>query len=157
LKILPDAAYKAAGFTEEGAMQEPRVGETALSEHTTNEGFSGDRPDGRGREGMGAAPSLNRRGQEAVEEAKEALRGAGERVSAAYDRTAGQANRAYLRAREYAQDNPGTATLVAFAAGLGVGAMVASRSALRGYRRGLVPMTAAALAEAVLSVFGNRR
>jgi len=142
-------------------MQDPQVGETpAMGEDRANEGASGDWSGGergRKRAGAAAASSLNRRGEEAVLEAKEALRGAKERVSAVYDRTAGEASRAYRGAREYAQENPGIAALATFAAGLGVGVMLTARGALKGYRRGLVPMTAVALAHAVLDVFGDRR
>jgi ElaB/YqjD/DUF883 family membrane-anchored ribosome-binding protein len=96
------------------------------------------------------------RGQETFREAKrdvkETLRGAKDRATEAYDRTASEVNRAYQGARGYAQENPGVAAAVTFAAGVGLGMMLSGRA----YRRGIVPMAAVALAHAVLDVFDGR-
>ncbi len=93
-------------------------------------------------------------------EAAEKLRQAKEKVAEAYDRTADNAARVYREARGYARDHPHVAAAVSFAAGMGVGVMIAGRngrSHTRGnglsYTRGLVPVFAIALAQAVLTVF----
>jgi hypothetical protein len=74
-----------------------------------------------------------------------------------YDRTTDQAARAYYGARGYAQTNPGMAVATTFAAGLGLGMILGSRSTARAYRRGVVPVFAVALAQAVRDVFERRR
>jgi ElaB/YqjD/DUF883 family membrane-anchored ribosome-binding protein len=91
-------------------------------------------------------------------EATEKLRQAKEKVTEAYDRTADSAARAYREARGYAQEHPDVAAAVSFAVGMGVGVMIAGRSGRsygngRSYARGLVPVFAIALAQAVLDVF----
>ena len=85
-------------------------------------------------------------------EATEKLRRAKEKMANAYDKTADRAARVYHEARGYAQEHPDVAAAVSFAAGIGVGAMLAGRNG-RSYRRGLVPVFAIALAQAVLDVF----
>jgi hypothetical protein len=91
-----------------------------------------------------------------ADEASRTMRDAKERVTAAYGRTAETAERAYHEARGFAKENPGAAAAVTFATGLGVGLMLAPRtprSRFHAYRRGLVPVVAIALANAVLDVF----
>ena len=97
---------------------------------------------------------LRRRTREAAEK----LRQAKERVAVAYDRTADSASRVYREARGYAQEHPDVAAAVSFAVGMGVGVMIAGRNGRsygngRSYARGLVPVFAIALAQAVLDVF----
>ncbi len=94
------------------------------------------------------------------EDASEAVRGAKARVADAYDRAASTAGRAYRGTRSYVRENPAKASAVSFAAGLGVGIMLASRrgafmqrSSLGG---GLLPLVAIAAAHAVLDVFESR-
>jgi hypothetical protein len=67
------------------------------------------------------------------------------------------AERAYRDARSYATANPGTAAAVTFATGIGVGMMLAPRSAFRVGKRALVPVVAIAIAHAVLDVFDQPR
>jgi ElaB/YqjD/DUF883 family membrane-anchored ribosome-binding protein len=97
------------------------------------------------------------RARQLREGASQTLRSARDKVSAAYDRTADQATRAYHGARGYAQDNPGLAAATVFAAGLGIGMLIGSRRAGRARRRGIVPAVAFALAQAVRDVFGRLR
>jgi len=99
-----------------------------------------------------AASEVGRRARRAQAEVAETLRDAKEKVSVAYDRTADTAARAYRGARGYAQENPGVAAAVTFAAGMGVGMMMATRNGMRAYRRGIIPVVAIALAQAVLDV-----
>jgi len=105
-------------------------------------------------ERMGEAVSDARRGARRVaNEAARTIRNASERVTAACGRTAETAERAYIDARNYATEHPGTAAAVTFAAGIGVGMMLAPRYAPGVGRRGLMPVVAIALAHAVLDVF----
>ena len=99
-----------------------------------------------------AEPEVRQRTREATEK----LRQAKEKVTDAYDRTADRAARVYRDARSYAQDHPDVAAAACFAVGMGVGVMVAGRNG-RSYQRGLVPVFATALAQAVLDVFDGRR
>jgi hypothetical protein len=105
----------------------------------------------------GSAPRdrSRRHGPEAVEDEGEMLRSAQRRVSATYGWTARRVGRVYREALEYAHDHP-AAAVVTFAAGLGAGMLVAGRDPLRIYRRGLLPVVAVALADAVLEVFGEQ-
>jgi len=91
------------------------------------------------------------------EDASQALLSAKDRVSAAYDRTTGGAQRAYYGARGYAQNNPGVAAATVFAAGLGIGMLIGVPTAARAYRRGFVPAVALAIAQAVRDVFDRMR
>lgn len=113
-----------------------------------------DSPERRAEE---AASEVWRRARRIKDEASHTLRTAKEKVEVAYDRTADEAVRAYQSAREYAVANPGTAAAITFAAGVGVGMMMASRNESRAYRQGLFPVVAVALANAVLDVFDGAR
>jgi len=104
-----------------------------------------------------AASATVSRARRVRDEASQTLRSAKEKVGVAYDRTADQATRAYSGARGYAQTNPGMAAATTFAAGLGLGLLLGSRSTARAYRRGVVPAFAVALAQAVRDVFERRR
>ena len=109
-------------------------------------------------ERTGEAVAEAKRGARRVaDEASRTMRDAKERVTAVYGRTAETAERAYRDARGYAQQNPGTAAAVTFAAGVGVGMMLAARGGHSSYRRGLVPVVALALANAVVDVFDKDR
>jgi ElaB/YqjD/DUF883 family membrane-anchored ribosome-binding protein len=103
------------------------------------------------------ASVIGNRARRLREEASQTLRSAKQKAGVAYDRTADQAVRAYHGARGYAQANPGVAAAATFAAGLAVGMMVGGRSAARAYRRGLIPVVAIALAQAVRDVFERSR
>jgi ElaB/YqjD/DUF883 family membrane-anchored ribosome-binding protein len=103
------------------------------------------------------ASEVGRRARRVKDEAAETLRTAKDKVGVAYDRTADQAVRAYHGARDYAVAHPGAAAAITFAAGVGVGVMMAGRNGSRTYRNGLVPLVAVALAQAVLDVFDGAR
>jgi ElaB/YqjD/DUF883 family membrane-anchored ribosome-binding protein len=90
-------------------------------------------------------------------EAQRRLRSASDRATAAYDRTATEAGRAYRGVRDYAADHPGTAVALTFGTGVCLGMWMARGRAIDAYKRGIVPMAAIALANAVLEVFDSRR
>jgi ElaB/YqjD/DUF883 family membrane-anchored ribosome-binding protein len=90
-------------------------------------------------------------------EAQRKLRSASDRATAAYDRTATQARRAYGSVRDYAVEHPGTAAAVTLGTGVCIGMWMARGRAIDAYRRGIVPMAAVAIANAVLEVLDSRR
>ena len=90
-------------------------------------------------------------------EAQRRLRSASDRAAAAYDRTASQARRAYGGVRDYAIEHPGTAAALTFGTGVCLGMWVARGRAIDAYKRGIVPMAAIAIANAVLEVLDSRR
>jgi ElaB/YqjD/DUF883 family membrane-anchored ribosome-binding protein len=143
----------------EGIMQEPYGGD--ITADTT--GTDSPRKDWRETahavaERAGDAASEVKRGARRIaDEASETLRGAKDKVTAAYGRTTETAERAYRGAREYATENPRTAAAVTFAAGIGVGMMLAPRKSRHSFERGLIPVVAIALAQAVLDVFDGAR
>ncbi len=138
-------------------MQEPRDEYTGGGMGTSEAGSTAERSwDTAERRAEETAAEATRRARRFKDEAAEKLRTAKEKASVAYDRTADQAVRAYHSAREYAVANPGTAAAITFAAGVGVGMMMAGRNGSRVYRQGLVPVVAVALAQAVLDVFDER-
>jgi ElaB/YqjD/DUF883 family membrane-anchored ribosome-binding protein len=102
--------------------------------------------------GDAAVRKAEREAKRLAAQASRTMKEAKEKVGAAYDRTAEQAGRMYRGARGYAQENPGTAAAITFAAGMGLGLMAARQSGFRAYRRGLVPVIAVALARTVLDV-----
>lgn len=138
-------------------MQEPRDEYTGAGMGTSDAGATAERSwDTAERRAEEAVSDAARRARRLKEEAADKLRTAKEKAGVAYDRTADQAVRMYNGAREYAVANPGTAATITFAAGVGVGMMMASRNGSRVYRQGLVPVVAVALAQAVLDVFDER-
>ena len=137
-------------------MQEQRneyTGDLGSMEAGTSAERSWDAAERRAEE---TAAEAARRARRLKDEAADKLRTAKEKAGVAYDRTADQAVRMYNSARDYAVANPGTAAAITFAAGVGVGMMMASRNGSRVYRQGLVPVVAVALAHAVLDVFDER-
>ena len=90
-------------------------------------------------------------------EAQRRLRSASDRATAAYDRTATEARRAYGNVRDYAIEHPGTAAAVTFGTGVCIGMWMARGRAIDAYKRGIVPMAAVAIANAVLEVLDSRR
>jgi ElaB/YqjD/DUF883 family membrane-anchored ribosome-binding protein len=62
--------------------------------------------------------NLSAKGGEVVEQAKEV-------ASDVYNRASKGLNQSYNQAMDYGRENPGTATLIAFGAGVGVGLLIA--------------------------------
>jgi ElaB/YqjD/DUF883 family membrane-anchored ribosome-binding protein len=93
--------------------------------------------------------------QDMKERASGALDGTREKVSETYDRTRDTLNRTYDRAVAYGRENPGTAILIGFGAGVGVGLLVAGGAARRS-RSGILPAVATSLADIVYGVFDRR-
>lgn len=86
------------------------------------------------------------RAAEATEQAKPA-------VSEAWDRTSRSLNETYQQAKDYGRENPGTMTLIAFGAGIGVGLLLAGGGgSYRSRTRRIVPPVMNALSE-IATVF----
>jgi ElaB/YqjD/DUF883 family membrane-anchored ribosome-binding protein len=95
--------------------------------------------------------------RERVDEAKARMGDAKRKIADAYDRTSETANRLYQDALDYGREHPGTAMLVAFGVGVGLGVMLSDGGRSTRYRRNVVPAIATAAAEAVLDIFDARR
>jgi ElaB/YqjD/DUF883 family membrane-anchored ribosome-binding protein len=95
--------------------------------------------------------------KERAAEARTKMADAKEKITDAYERTSQTAGRLYRDALDYGREHPGTAILVAFGAGVGLGAMLADGGRESRYRRNIVPAIATAMAEAVLDIFDAKR
>jgi ElaB/YqjD/DUF883 family membrane-anchored ribosome-binding protein len=90
------------------------------------------------------------------EAGREQLREARQRIARAYDRTSRAASRWYDDALSYGRENPATAVLVAFGAGLGLGALL-FMDRKPPYRQRVMPALAMAVGDVVREVFDVRR
>jgi ElaB/YqjD/DUF883 family membrane-anchored ribosome-binding protein len=101
------------------------------------------------------ADEAARKAQDLKDRASEAAASAKERAAETYDRTRDALNRSYDRALDYGRQNPGSAILMGFGAGIGVGLLLAGSAASR-RRSGLLPSVATSLADIVYEVFDRR-
>jgi hypothetical protein len=76
-----------------------------------------------------------------------------ERFSDAYNRASRGVNETLDSAMTYSREHPGTATLIAFGAGIGVGLLIAGSFATRSRTRRLVPPVMNALSEIAEELF----
>jgi len=95
--------------------------------------------------------------RERVDEVKTRAADAKRKIADAYERTSETASRLYQDALDYGREHPGTAMLVAFGVGVGLGLMLSDGGRSTRYRRNVVPALATAAAEAVLDIFDSRR
>jgi ElaB/YqjD/DUF883 family membrane-anchored ribosome-binding protein len=101
------------------------------------------------------AEEAARKAKELKDQASDVVGSAKERASETYDRTREALNRTYDRALDYGRQNPGSAILMGFGAGIGVGLLLAGNVASR-RRSGLLPSVATSLADIVYEVFDRR-
>lgn len=86
-------------------------------------------------------------GQQMLDQAKQA-------VTDAYDRTSKTVNETYHQAMDYGRQNPGTMTLIAFGAGIGIGILMAGGfSSSRSRTSRIVPPVMNALTEVACELF----
>jgi len=78
------------------------------------------------------------------------------RIARAYDKTRGAASRWYDDAVGYGRQNPGASMILAFGAGVGVGALL-FMDRRPPYRRRVMPAIATALTDVLHDVFDARR
>ena len=93
---------------------------------------------------------------EARDIGSEQLREARRRIARAYDKTRGAASRWYDDALGYGRENPGASMILAFGAGVGVGALL-FMDRRPPYRRRVMPAIATALTDVLHEVFDARR
>lgn len=86
-------------------------------------------------------------GAEVIDKAKENL-------SDAYDRASKGVTETWGQAVDYTRSNPGTATLVAFGAGIGVGLLIANSISSRSRAQRIAPPVIRALSEIAAEFFG---
>jgi len=86
-------------------------------------------------------------GTEVMDKAKENL-------SEAYDRASKGVTETWGQAVDYTRSNPGTATLVAFGAGIGVGLLIANSISSRSRAQRIAPPVIRALSEIAAEFFG---
>lgn len=86
------------------------------------------------------------RGAEMMDQAKQT-------VSDAYNRASRSMNETWEQAMDYSRQNPGTATLIAFGAGIGVGLLIASSLSSRSRVQRVIPPVMNALSEIASELF----
>ena len=102
--------------------------------------------------GVGSASRSARhpsRDRDAVEQAQES-------VAEAYDRTAETLSDAFERVMKYGRENPGTLTLIAFGAGVGVGLVLTSALTSGDRRNRIMPALADVLSHLASEVLNRR-
>lgn len=87
-----------------------------------------------------------RKGEEMYEKTRE-------NVTEAYDRASRSMQATLDQAVDYGRNNPGTATLIAFGAGVGVGLLIASNLNSRSRSQRMVPPVMKALSDIALEFF----
>lgn len=87
-----------------------------------------------------------RKGEEIYEKTRE-------NVTEAYDRASRSMHKTLDQAVDYGRDNPGTATLIAFGAGVGLGLLIASNVNSRSRSQRMVPPVMKALSDIAVEFF----
>lgn len=100
-----------------------------------------------------ATESMGSRAESAVDRGAEVMDQAKQTVSDAYHRASQSMNDTWDQAMSYSRQNPGTATLIAFGAGIGVGLLIASGFNSRSRAQRLVPPIMNALSDIASEIF----
>jgi ElaB/YqjD/DUF883 family membrane-anchored ribosome-binding protein len=93
------------------------------------------------------------RGAEVIDKARENIGEAYERASEVYDRASHSVAESWDQAVDYGRKNPGTATLIAFGAGVGIGLLIANGMNTRSRSQRIVPPIMNALSEIATELF----
>jgi ElaB/YqjD/DUF883 family membrane-anchored ribosome-binding protein len=93
------------------------------------------------------------RGSEMMDQARENFGEAYDRASEMYDRASRSVTETWDQAMDYGRRNPGTATMIAFGAGVGVGLLIANGMGSRSRTQRLVPPVMNALSEIAAELF----
>lgn len=93
------------------------------------------------------------RGSEIVDQAREQFGEVYDRASEVYDRASRGVTETVDQAIDYGRKNPGTATLVAFGAGVGIGLLIANGMNTRSRSQRIVPPVMNALSEIAAELF----
>lgn len=90
---------------------------------------------------------------QAVRKGEEAFDKTRENISEVYDRASRTAHQTLDQAIDYGRNNPGTATMIAFGAGLGLGLLIASNMNSRSRPQRMVPPIMRALSDITMEFF----
>ena len=93
------------------------------------------------------------RGSEVMDQAREQFGEAYDRASEVYDRASRGVTESVDQALDYGRKNPGTATLIAFGAGVGFGLLIANGLNTRSRSQRIVPPVMNALSEIAAELF----
>lgn len=93
------------------------------------------------------------KGAEVIDHARENLGEAYDRAGEVYDRASRSVTESWDQAVEYGRKNPGTATLIAFGAGVGVGLLIANGMNTRSRSQRIVPPIMNALSQIATELF----
>ncbi len=93
------------------------------------------------------------RGSEIADQAREQFGEAYDRASEVYDRASRGVTESWDQAVDYGRKNPGTATLIAFGAGVGFGLLIANGMNTRSRSQRIVPPVMNALSEIAAELF----
>jgi ElaB/YqjD/DUF883 family membrane-anchored ribosome-binding protein len=136
----PATGYGSRGTSQTGSEQGGQTGSA------TRQARDQSQPSKSGTSFESEIQSIKERGEEVVEQARE-------KFSDAYGRASRGMNETWDSAMTYSRENPGTATLIAFGAGIGVGLLIANSFATRSRTRRLVPPVMNALSEIAEELF----
>jgi len=99
---------------------------------------------------------INRATKQIVDRGAEVLDQTKQAVSAAYGKTSEVLSSSYDQAMVYGRENPGKLTLIAFGAGIGIGALLMSGRSNRGRTGRFAEPVVNALSEVALEFFRHR-
>jgi ElaB/YqjD/DUF883 family membrane-anchored ribosome-binding protein len=110
-------------------------------------------PTGEREWGKSTLENLEQSAKKGAEKGAEVIEKAKENLGEAYDRASRGVTETWGQAVDYTRSNPGTATLVAFGAGIGVGLMIASSLSSRSRTQRIAPPVIRALSEIAGELF----
>jgi ElaB/YqjD/DUF883 family membrane-anchored ribosome-binding protein len=103
--------------------------------------------------GRSTLDNAERTAKKGMEKGAEVVEKAKENLGEAYDRASRGVTETWGHAVDYTRSNPGTATLVAFGAGIGVGLLIANNISSRSRTQRIVPPVIRALSEIAGELF----
>ncbi len=103
--------------------------------------------------GKSTMENLEQTAKKGAEKGAEVIEKAKENLGEAYDRASRGVTETYGQAVDYTRSNPGTATLVAFGAGVGIGLLIANSVTSRSRTQRIVPPVMRALSEIAGELF----
>lgn len=103
--------------------------------------------------GRSTMDNLEQTAKKGAEKGAEVIEKAKENFGEAYERASKTVTETYGHAVDYTRSNPGTATLVAFGAGIGVGLLIASNISSRSRTQRIVPPVMRAISEIAGELF----
>jgi hypothetical protein len=144
------------GSTAGSSGNKPMSGQTGQS--ATGTRTARDQSPFGDREGSSSSSRSNmgggeQRGSDMMDQAREQFGEVYERASDVYDRASRGMTETWDQAMDYGRRNPGTATLIAFGAGVGFGLLMANGMNSRSRSQRIVPPVMSALSEIAAELF----